>query len=73
MDYLYEQDMNGKTPLIYACFHNHKEIVRYFLDLGCNVDKTCSKKKTALFYALQNKNIDTVEMLLQYGASPWSS
>lgn len=60
MNYLYEHDMNGKTPLIYASFHNHLKIVEYFLSLGCNVDKTCEKKKTALFYALQNKNIHIV-------------
>lgn len=57
---------------MYACLHDHCEIVRYFLGLGCNVDKVCLKKKTALLYALQNHNLEICELLLQYGASPWS-
>lgn len=73
MDYLYEKDMKGRTPLIYACAYDREDIISYFLQLGCNVDKTCNKNKTSLFYALQNENIHITQLLLHYGASPWSS
>jgi hypothetical protein len=48
-------------------------MIQHFLSLGSNVDKQCSNKKTALFYALQNRNLVAVKLLLQYGAYPWSN
>jgi ankyrin repeat protein len=31
LNYLYERDSNGNTPLLYATIHNKTEIALYFL------------------------------------------
>lgn len=37
------------------------------------MDRACNNKKTALYYAVENGNVNLVTALLQYGADPWST
>lgn len=71
--YLYQIDHKGRSPLAFACVQNHLHVVKFLLQLDVNVDHTCFKHKTPLYYALRNKNKRIVKELLLNGASPWST
>ena len=45
------------------------EIARYLLDSKAGVDVLDAKRRTALFYAIDNKTSDFVNLLLWNGAS----
>lgn len=71
-DYIYERDHKGRSPLIYACMNNRTEVIEYILSCDINVNKKAFNKRTALYYAVKNKNVDVTKKLLQAGACPWS-
>lgn len=49
------------------------EIAEFLLEQGVNSDKFCNNNKTSLYYALQTRNVTLIKLLLQKGASPWST
>ncbi|CAH8600268.1 unnamed protein product [Schistosoma margrebowiei] len=57
------------TPLLFACYHGHLELVKALLDRGVNVSVTDKNHWTALHWAAQQCHADIVEVLLDYGAS----
>ncbi|CAH8535589.1 unnamed protein product [Schistosoma turkestanicum] len=57
------------TPLLFASYHGHLELVRALLDRGVNVAVTDKNHWTALHWAAQQCHADIVELLLDYGAS----
>jgi ankyrin repeat protein len=72
-DYVYERDHKGRSPLILATMNNHTNLIKFVLDCDVNVNKRCFSLKTALYYAIRNKNVVVVKKLLQKGALPWST
>ncbi|CAH8626520.1 unnamed protein product [Schistosoma rodhaini] len=57
------------TPLLFACYHGHLELVKALLNRGANVSVTDKNHWTALHWAAQQCHADIVEVLLDYGAS----
>ena len=62
------QDECGYTPLIYAAYNNHIEIVKLLLNANANIDKQTNNGYTALIYAARKNNKEIVEILLDYYA-----
>ena len=61
------------TPLIFAVVsgpNGHPEIVQQLLKAGCRVNETDLTGRTALSYASEYGQDDTIEMLLKNGADP---
>ena len=52
IEFLYERDHKGRSPLIYACVNNQLELVQFFLTQEIDVNKKCFRRKIALYYAL---------------------
>lgn len=77
MNFIDNKDDQGKTPLHYAVYMNHIEIVRLLLEQGANVNETTNNKYTPLHFAAELdtriiKQKDVIEMcklLLDYGAN----
>eukprot|EP00798_Chlamydomonas_sp_ICE-L_P009560 gene9560-12145_t len=59
----------GRTALHWASYHGFTILVNCFLALGCAVDTTDIKNKTPLFLACERGHLDTVQTLLDAGAS----
>jgi ankyrin repeat protein len=72
-EYAYEMDFTGKTAVSYACYRNKDQIAAMIMQVGVNTDWPCFNCKTALNYAIANRNVDLSRDLLQRGASPWST
>lgn len=73
LDFLYEKDHRGRSPLIYACACNKREVVKTLLNNEININKVCDKKRNALYYALRHDDVEIVQRLLQAGISVWST
>ena len=82
---LLSSEKNGKTvtrlehtirkseqgeKLLAAALAQNKEEVRKLLSEGAAVDYRDTEGKTALFYAIQQGNMDTVQLLIQNEANP---
>ena len=55
------------TALMWAVAESHSDIVRVLLDNGANSHASTTKGLTPLLFAVRNKGIDVVEMLLAAG------
>lgn len=73
-----ETDLNDKigalTPLGYAAKNSKKEILNYLLrfslELGININEKDLEGNTPLHLAASSGTLDTVSLLLKYGADP---
>lgn len=63
-------NVNGKvddeTPLMKAS--NRPDILKHLLSKGAKIDETTGFGKTALFYAIQFNNLESVKVLVEKGA-----
>src|SRR5919197_3627551 len=57
-----------EMALRYAAGYGQKEIVRFLLDRGVNVDGHHNDGQTALYYAILGDHLDVVRLLLDRGA-----
>ena len=57
-----EEPDEGRTALMFACEKGYFEIVQKLIESGALIDHRDNKKRTALFYAIDNsaQNIDVV-------------
>lgn len=60
-----EFDHDGWTPLIYAAFEGHIELVERFLALGANVNALAPNGSNAIMFAARNGHMPVVLRLLQ--------
>ena len=58
----------GWTPLIYAAFEGHLDIVDILIARGANPDLLAPNQASALMYAARNGHIEVVQRLLLAGA-----
>lgn len=58
------------TPLIYACFGGHIEIMRYLLQMKADVNAASDNGTTALMVAAGHGNSEIAQLLLGAGADP---
>ncbi len=62
----------GRTPLMYAAWKGHTDVVVYLLKAGANINARSNyvgcKGETALMLATLNDKVETVEALLNAGA-----
>lgn len=61
---------SGRTPLMSAALKGRADLVRRFLALGADPNRTDSSGATALHYAMTNPSIEVVTALLEAGADP---
>ena len=61
-------DGEKRTPMMYAAFNGHRQLVSFFLVEGAKVDHKDSNGRTALMYASSGPFVETVEVLLDAGA-----
>ncbi|MFN3988327.1 MAG: ankyrin repeat domain-containing protein [Rhodocyclaceae bacterium] len=59
-----ELDHEGWTPLMYAAFEGHAELVDRFIELGANVNAEAPNGGDALMFAARNGHIQVVRRLL---------
>jgi uncharacterized protein len=62
-------DGDARTPLIHAAFKGKKNIVSWLLTNGANINHQDRNGWSALHFAVQEKNVEMVDHLLQHGAS----
>jgi len=63
-----EADPDGWTPLIYASFAGHTEVVRFLLTLDIDVDAQSASGISALMASSRNGHLEIVKILLDQGA-----
>lgn len=63
-----DTDPEGWTPLIYAAFEGHSEIVAYLLTLDLDIDAQSANGISALMAASRNGHLEIVKILLEQGA-----
>jgi ankyrin repeat protein len=63
-----DDDERRNTPLIYAAWYGHVELVRVLLEGGANVDRADVDQNTALHVAAQYGHLDVCRLLLDWGA-----
>ena len=56
------------TPLFFACYHGHLEVVRALLEKGANINKTDDDGRTPLYIDRYMRRTEIVAFLLQAGA-----
>jgi ankyrin repeat protein len=81
------QFVKGFTPLTIAAMRNHTEAVKFLIEKGADVNEgvegtstniksnciTTIKGKTALFYAVENNNMDLVKSLVENPSLKWKN
>ncbi|XP_036032149.1 ankyrin repeat domain-containing protein 7-like, partial [Onychomys torridus] len=65
-----EHDTKHRTPLHYACAHNHPDVVKYLLSKKACIDVQDDEGCTPLIKATQRDNVECVSILLIEGANP---
>jgi ankyrin repeat protein len=58
----------GWSPIGYAAFQGHLEVVRFLLDSGADVDARAPNQATPLMFAARNGHIEVARLLIERGA-----
>ena len=63
------QDEYGRSPLHVAAAVDYADMVEFILQNGGDIDiKTNGEEQTAMHYAAKNDAVNSIQMLLGYGA-----
>lgn len=68
-DLINSRDMDGLTPLLFACTENNPEMVNLMLRYDAIIDETDHEKYTPLHLSVILKNPEITKILLENGAS----
>ncbi|KAK2733880.1 Set3 complex subunit [Myotisia sp. PD_48] len=63
-------DNAGNTPLQIAALEGCAEIVKFLLEVGCDINTKNIDKDTPLIDAVENGHLEVVKLLLDAGANP---
>ncbi len=63
-----EINLYGWSPLAYAAFNGHHDVVDYLLKHGAKVDAKSENGSTAIFYAARFGHVSVVKLLLEHKA-----
>jgi len=63
-----EINLYGWSPLAYAAFNGHHDVVDYLLKHGAKVDAKTENGSTAIFYAARFGHVSVVKLLLEHKA-----
>lgn len=63
-------DNAGNTPLQIAALEGSAPIVKFLIEVGCDLDTKNIDKDTPLIDAVENGHLDVVKILLEAGANP---
>ena len=63
-------DGSGYTPLSYASFHGHIDIVEYLIEQGAHVNHCTPSGRSCLWRAIKGRRWPIVKLLLVKGADP---
>ena len=63
-----ERDTYGLTPMHYACYKRHLNVVVYLIEHGGNVNERTEDGWTPLLLAAQEGHLSIVECLVEHGA-----
>ena len=63
------RDNEGGTPLIFASYMGHTDVVEVLLSRRANVNAVGSRGNNALMLAVAGNHLSTVTLLLEYGAT----
>ena len=67
---IYYKDDTGRTAFMYATYHRHLNVMRYFIELGVDINATDNNGFRALnvISTRYGENIEVVQLLLDAGA-----
>ena len=66
---VFQADKNRSTALFTACWYNHFEIVEHLILNGARVNHSNLKGNTAIHMALEQQNLDIINLLIANDAS----
>jgi ankyrin repeat protein len=65
-----EEPVAGRTPLLWAIFGGHEDVVKLLLQKGADISQKAADGDTALIHAVWSGNAKLVQMLLDKGFDP---
>lgn len=65
---IHARSISGNTALFAAVLHEHPGVVRFLLESGARADLPTQSKDTPLLRAIQQNQIESFDLLLQYHA-----
>ncbi|XP_071507636.1 uncharacterized protein [Diadema antillarum] len=65
-DLLNEDDRDGMTPLLTACYYGHHRVAMTLLKMGADVSKVNDEYRTALILAAANNHVMTMSLLIEH-------
>lgn len=60
-------DTKGRNALFWSIYHEHHEVLKTLIAMGCDVEKSVIDGLPALHYAVYKNNIQITELLLDKG------
>ncbi|XP_071491103.1 uncharacterized protein [Diadema antillarum] len=65
-DLLNEDDRDGMTPLLTACYYGSHVVVMALLKMGADISKVNDEHRTALILAAANNHVMTMSLLIEH-------
>lgn len=60
-------DTKGRNALFWSIYHEHKEVLKTLMSMGCDLTKSVTNGLPALHYAVYKNNIEIATLLLEEG------
>lgn len=70
-NYLFEFDYFHQTCYHWAAKRGYKELLEFFISKGNHINQFDNNRRTPLWLAARNNQLETVSVLLQHGANPF--
>lgn len=63
-----KEDANGRTPIFTAIMRRNREMVKFLIEHGADINIQCNSLTTPLYFASLNNNLEYLNYLLDAGA-----